>query len=357
MIKTWRQRLTETWATIDALRAPVGQVNALKAYHANLTSNQREQVSQAMAQGDYAVNPLGKPMEKSLRAYRRALILVLMAKSNSGNFATDLQRAQAALQANTTSDMAQQRVRNELTDLPTAVLTMLARGNADENWAGWDGTMHRPLLAGCAIGRRGANGPGTLGCFVTRGADVFILSNRHVLYQAGAASLGADTDLIQPPHQLGGSYFDVVADTVEDDPVHDAAIARVRTGITCSNTTPEGIAITGAGVARFDHLVTKRGCATRARRGVVVEENSANVDNGTHTLVDQLLVEIDALDPHHGRIFQIQGDSGSVILNHANQVVALAHGQFGAAGVQATHIAPILAHFGVQVLVGQMVAP
>ncbi len=352
-MKNWQTRLRETWAFIDGRGFPVAQVNALKAYHNALTAQQRQQVSVAMAQGGYNAGVV-KAMEKVNRHWRRTLILVLMARMNSGVPANDLQAALAALALNLPPTEAEKRVRAELKDLPSAQLAVQMMAPTNINWGGWDGAMHRPLLAGCNIGRRGANGPGTLGCFVTNPAGhVFILSNRHVLRQAGSN----DNEIIQPAHQLGGSYFDEVAAFFAEFPSHDAAIARVRTGIVCDNTTAEGVAITGSNAAALGP-VTKRGCASRARRGTVTNVAAPNVAALGHTLQDQLLIDIDPLlDPTPGLTFQIQGDSGSVVLNGANEVVALMHGQSGATGGQATHIAPILAHFNVQVLVGQVVAP
>jgi hypothetical protein len=273
-IKTWKGRLSETWTYLEDSKFPAWQLAALKAYHDRLTDQQRKAVSEAMEQGAYVTQQ--KVAEKLYRHARRALILVLMAKANTGTPANDLARARQALSANMTDDQALQRLKLELGDLQQALTAMYTRGLADMDWGGWDGEMHRPLLAGCAIGRRGANGPGTLGCFVTRGNDVFILSNRHVLRQA---AVNNDDDAIQPAHQLGGSYHDVVATVVDVDADHDAAIAQVKRGITCRNVTPEGTQITGSAVAGLGDPVTKRGCATRLRHGNVAHSNAEDVNS------------------------------------------------------------------------------
>lgn len=358
MKKGSQERLDEVWTTIDSLKPTAGSRFALKGYYDAMTAAERKTMSTAMAQGNtYAANPLGKANEKIMRMYRRALILILMAKHNSGVVANDLIAAQAALAGNMTGDQAQTRCVNELPNIQAAILKMHATARADLNWAGWDGRKQRPMLAGCAIGRRGANGPGTLGCFLTDGTGaIYILSNRHVLYQdyaAGGAGPGADALVIQPPHQLGGSYFDDVATLTADDPLHDAAVARVKAGIICSNTTVNGIVIGGSAAATNNGAVRKDGCASRLRHGTITTLNSPNVHNGSVSLTSQMLVDIDAgNDAHVGRIFQIQGDSGSVLIDHNNDVVALMHGQASAVQAQATHIAPILAHFNMQVMVG-----
>ncbi|HUW99184.1 MAG TPA: hypothetical protein VMV40_10190 [Acidiferrobacter sp.] len=358
MKKGSQERLDEMWSTIDSMNPAAGPKFALKAYYDALTAAERTTMSAAMSQGStYAVNPLGKANEKVMRRFRRALILILMAKHNSGVVANDLASAQAALAGNMSGDEARQRCVNELPNVQSAITNMKATARADINWGGWDGRQQRPLRAGCAIGRRGANGPGTLGCFLIDGTGaIYILSNRHVLYQgyaAGGTGPGADNLVIQPPHQLGGSYFDDVATLFADDPVHDAAIARVKAGIICSNTTVNGIVIGGSAAATNNGSVRKDGCASRLRRGIVTTLNSANIFNGSVNLIDQLIVDIDAgNDANPQRIFQIQGDSGSVLIDHNNDVVALMHGQASAVQAQATHIAPILAHFNMQVMVG-----
>ena len=351
-MKNWKTRLKDTWASIDKdYGAKVPQkVQALKGYHDQLTDRQKKAVSEAMGQGAYPeeMKKAEKPMEKAMRVYRRQMILVLMAKAGTGNPDTDLQRAQAALDQSKVGNQAVGRVELELVNLPEIVGMMKQRGSVDDAWDGWDGRRQRPLLAGCAVGRRGSQGPGTLGCFVRRGNDIFILSNRHVLRQDGKA---ADDEIIQPPHGLGGTYYDNIA-TFEDELVsHDAAIAKVHPGIQCMNRTPEGTTIQGSAVAAHNGAVTKEGCATRQRHGTVINVNSRDVPTAQGQLQDQLLIERDdALDAHGGRTFQVQGDSGSVVLDHQNRVVALLHGQGTASQGQATHITPILTHFNVTIL-------
>lgn len=362
MYKTDAARLTEVWITIRSI-APANSApeQAVLAYYNNMTATQRKAMSAAMSQGAYAPNLAGTANEKNLRKYRRALILILMSKRNSGVVTNDQILALNALAANMTGDQAEQRCRVELMNTPQAIGQMIMRQFADINWGGWDGTRQRPLLAGCAIGRRGANGPGTLGCFLTDGAGaIYILSNQHVLHQhynAGGNVLAADDNIIQPPHQLGGSYLDDVAVLHAVDAVHDAAIARVKPGITCSNTTVNGIAIGGSAIAANNGAVRKDGCASRLRHATVTNAASPNVNNGTTQLTHQLLVDIDvANDAYQNRIFQIQGDSGSVLIDANDNVVALMHGQASAVQGQATHITPILTQFNLQVMVGVHVA-
>jgi hypothetical protein len=362
MNKNWKTRLTETWDEMDKDKTsfPAARLQTIKDYHANLTDPQRKTVSEAMAQGEYGVAKADRPAEHIYRKYRRMLILILTAKANTGAPANDVVRASQALAASMIGDQAVSRCRFEMQDVAAAVQKVKDTMGVDSNWGGWDSVRRRPLLAGCSIGRRGSNGPGTLGCFVRRGNDVFILSNRHVLYQLGSGAIPVDDDreVIQPPHQLGGTFFDSVAEVVELDGDHDAAMARIKSGIVCINRTPEGVDIAGSGAAGPKAAVWKRGCASGVRKGIVTEPKSADVATPGFLLKNQLIVTRDNdLDAYRDRVFQIQGDSGSVLLNHANQVVALLHGREGATGAQGTHIGPILARFGVTVLVGSYTAP
>lgn len=374
MSKNWNTRLTETWAFIDSISgAPATTITALKTYHNNLTAAVQRAVSNAMAQGDYTHAKPGiltwgntrtqmetdRATEKDRRAYRRAMILILMAKQNSGVPMNDLNRAVAAVPTNVTGE-AKERVLAELKDLQTSIIQMKAGGQVNDiNWAGWDGTKRRPLLAGSSIGRRGSLGPGTLGCFVNIGTDVYILSNAHVLRQASLGTTMTDDEIIQPPHQLGGSYFDVVAEFHAELTTHDAAVAKVVSGISCTNATVQGVAITGSAAAGPGGAIIKSGCATRERKGTIANLNAPNVNtSATTTLVDQLLIDRDdTLDASPHEKFQVKGDSGSVAIDHNGRVVALLHGQAGGTSVQGTHIDPILNYFGATVFAGTQVAP
>lgn len=371
-MKKWRTRLQETWDRIDGIHGvPVGKVNALKIYHNGMTDPEKKLVSEAMAQGAYTHGKPGiftrgnardqmqqdRKTEKVRRAYRRAMILIFMANHASGNVQNDLNAALQAVPPNVTGE-AVHRVKAELMNLNQAILQMKAGGQVrDFNWNGWDGTRQRPLLAGCSIGRRGAKGPGTLGCFVTIGLDVFILSNRHVLQQAGEGGL-VDAEIIQPPHQLGGSYYDDVATFHADFPNHDAAIVKVKSGIWCNNTTVQGTAILGSAVATLNGVVKKSGCATGERCGQISNIIAPAVQTQNIQLIHQLLIQRDdILDLLPNETFQMKGDSGSVVLDNNNMVVALLHGQVGATVAQGTHIAPILMNFNAAVLVGNQQAP
>jgi len=194
-------------------------------------------------------------------------------------------------------------------------------------------------------------GPGTLGCFVTIGGDVYVLSNAHVLQQQGST----DNEILQPPHVCGGTYYDVIADFQSAENRFDAAVARVRAGIVCDNTTPQGTAITGSALAVNGMAVTKYGVATRHRVCTVTNDNAPNVVANIATLQQQIIVDTEVND-RRAYALQVPGDSGCVLIDNIGAVVALCHGQFGLNQVQATKIGPILAHFNAQILVGTQTA-
>ena len=342
MSKSWKKRLNETMGHIttqNAIKAP-----AILAYINGLTVPERKLVSAAMAQGSYNANPMGKAMEKFERVYRRALLLVVCARSNSGVAANDLQRGLVAYNANP-GQSGKSLLDAELSQLAQGQLMLVARGQGvDTTWGGWDGRRQRPLLAGCAIGQRGPNGPGTLGCFVMLAGEIYILSNMHVLKKQTAA----DTGILQPAHITGGTYFDDIATYYQGEPLLDAALGRVKAGVTCSNTTPEGTSISGSNRNLIiNDPLRKRGVATRARRGKHLGDNPTAIARGDLgapiVMTNQILIE-QADDDVSNFGFQVPGDSGSIVINAAGEVVGLLHGQVptNRAQGQATKIGAIL---------------
>lgn len=340
--KNWNTRLTQTMAVItgmNAVKAP-----AIQTYINGLTVPNRKLLSAAMEQGGYNANPMGKPMEKMERSFRRALLLVVTAKANTGVPANDLVRGVTAYNANQ-GQAGKDLLKAELSNLADSVMQLVGRGvGVGPAWVGWDATRQRPLLAGCAIGQRGTNGPGTLGCFVRLNGAIYILSNMHVLKKTGVV----DTAILQPSHLLGGGYSDDVATYFDGEPTLDAALARVATGISCQNVTPEGMVIAGSSRNMgFGDPVRKRGVATLARLGENLGANPAQINRNDLgapvVMTDQILIQQDDADPSPWG-FQVPGDSGSIVVNANGEVVALMHGQVpGDLAVgQATSIGAIL---------------
>lgn len=374
-MKSKDKRELEIIATLRGV-AGVDQngIKNLEDWFATLAKPEREILHNSLHQGKYTANKSGffasqteinlHAAEKSLRQLKRALTAVMVAKSMQSSpglpFATHIQQANTT-GANTLFTVYG-RIKAELVSFDNSRQALIGTNIALSNWTGWEPGKYRPLKVGCNIGRRGANGPGTLGCFVTIGNNIYILSNQHVLAQLSIDNATADDVVIQPAHQCGGSFFDTIADGIINEPTLDAAIAKVQTGIYCDPTTLEGRAITGSGAVQPNSIVYKRGCGSKARIGLVIDTNSANVPKpGNITAVSQFLVRTDASDPsiRLNYPFQVQGDSGSVVMDAAGRVVGLLHGQVaGQPNVgQATHIAPILTRFGCQILTQARLAP
>ncbi len=351
-IKTWKGRLNEIWTFIKAQNPQAGVVTALEGYVNGLTDANKKLLSNALSQGTYDAG-VTKADEKTNRQFRRALGLILTARAGSGTAAVDLQRGLAAVAAHRAPADIQNRVKQELQNRDLAQMQLMMRQQgASPQWVGWDPTKQRPLKVGCAIGRRGTNGPGTLGCFVERGGNIYILSNYHVLMQGGST----DNEIVQPAHMTGGSYFDVVADYTDGDQTLDAAIAQVRGGLQVENVTPEGFAINGSsnGVA-LNQTVHKRGAATRNRVGEITDAAAANqvrpdLNNATCTHLFKIERD-DNLDAFATEGIQVPGDSGSAVCDALGRVIGLMN-TAGAGCGYATLIQPILTRFNVTILGG-----
>lgn len=376
MWKTQDAREQEILATLKAVAGvDPARVDAIEAWFMTLSSRERNTLHDSLSRGNYtnakpgllASNKAQKiqahDTEKLTRKYMRALVAVMVAKSMYDQPNQNLQFHIQRSGSTGATDMfaAQFRIKSELTDFDQSRTKLINTNQSLNTWEGWERSKCRPLLVGCNIGRRGANGPGTLGCFVTIGHDIYILSNEHVLNQGGIDNMQADDQVIQPAHQCGGTFFDVIADSIRTAPDLDAAIAKVVSGTRCSPSTAEGRRITGSGAVQVDQIVYKRGCASKARIGLVTNANSPNVNKPGTVAVNQFLVRTHDTDPQAAQNipFQVQGDSGSVVLDAANRVVGLLHGQApGHPNIgQATHIGPILARFNCQILTNDAVAP
>jgi hypothetical protein len=329
--KLWNTRLTETMAVINKMNPTKGK--AVQDYINSLTVPNRKLLSEAMAQGGYAANPQGKAMEKDERASRRALLLVLTTQANTGVPANDLERGKAAYRDNPGAQ-GKTLLAAALSDLDANIIQMqngrvAVRADDAATWTDWDGTRQSPLLAGCAIGQRGTNGPGTLGCFVRYRNEIYILSNMHVLKKQSVT----DTAILHPPHLLGGTYYDEIATYADGEPTLDAALARVKPGVKCENRTPEGTVIRGFNSSPNPHdPVFKRGVATRERQGEILGPNPKPirrtnlVPKKVVVMTDQILVQ--QADSDTSRyFFQVEGDSGSTVIDEDGKVVALMHGR------------------------------
>src|SRR5579883_24861 len=271
MIKTWKGRLAETLAIIETeeknQQGNGSITQAIKDFVARMSDAQRKELSESMAQGKYAKGvPQG--VEQVNRKYRRALILIYAVRCGLGVTEAIQYAKREVARFGDVQDLSN-RVRQELKDHAQRLTSIRNQLGQPATWAGWDVTKYRPLLAGAAIGRRGAHGPGTLGCFVRKNGHIYILSNHHVLQQKGSS----DKEIIQPAHEVGGSYTDVVAIYEDGEPTLDAAIARVVAGIRVDNRTPGGAGFVIQGKSdsvRDGMAVKKAGACTGKRYGNII---------------------------------------------------------------------------------------
>lgn len=343
--------------------------DAIETLVRGLTGAQSDRLSDALAHGAYRNAKPGirtrgdarrqanqaRENEADERQLRRALILVYTVKSTRP-FDVALNAAIQATGQITAAGIfdLHARLGHELTNTLARIAGVRLQ-IMQRQWQGWDQQVYRPLRAGAAIGQRGEPGPGTLGCFVERNGEIFILSNLHVLRQ----NHNGDDEIIQPPHMVGGSYLDVVADYVDGETTLDAAIARVRRGVQVQNRT------TGAGA--FDiqgHVVgtvtgqqiLKCGCSTGQRRGLVNDANPFQTPprnmHGIGVTNHQIKVERDPVNDQQANVdFQVQGDSGTAICDLNGAVLGLLNVKHPTDGTAlATLIDPILQRFNVNIL-------
>ena len=192
-----------------------------------------------------------------------------------------------------------------------------------------DSASYRPIQGGIQITNiRGTSlgGQGTLGCLAQRNSDDswVILSNHHVLY----FSDGEDGDKIGQPLVTCSwcCQANVIAENVDKDESLDCAIASVVDDISIQNVIVEIGDIVGTNSPVNGERVRKRGARTGYTSGTISfispSDNQITINpnpNGGP-----------ADDPggcnnfESGvNLFAYHGDSGSVVVNDDNEVIAL----------------------------------
>ncbi|ASC71890.1 hypothetical protein XM38_028440 [Halomicronema hongdechloris C2206] len=191
---------------------------------------------------------------------------------------------------------------------------------------------YRPIKGGIRINNfrnTGVGGGGTLGCLAKLDADDswVILSCHHVLY-------GQDGDEIGQP-LVGCSWCcktNVIAENFDKDKIRDAAIAKVKDDISLKNIILEIGNIQGTGVIPgvaspvSGERVRKRGSTTGLTSGEI-----SYIDPGTSEITIRPNPNGGPADNPGGctnyvsgvNIFAYHGDSGSVVVNDNNEVIAL----------------------------------
>jgi len=213
----------------------------------------------------------------------------------------------------------------------------------------------RPARPGVSIGHYNITA-GTFGCLVKRGAEVFILSNNHVLADINKAKLG--DAILQPGKYDGGTEADKIAELVEFVPIEfgsdgggtspggcsgliaslldlfglqptptrsinepganhvDCAIAKP---LSADLVKPDILQIgtpTGVGTVTLGTAVQKFGRTTSYTQGSIIQVDvtaTVDYDGPTATFQGQLMA---------GAMSQ-GGDSGSAVLDNQKRVVGL----------------------------------
>ncbi|MEV4052830.1 hypothetical protein AB0J55_16740 [Amycolatopsis sp. NPDC049688] len=209
-----------------------------------------------------------------------------------------------------------------------------------------DGTKYRPLVGGSRIEvDLTGSGFGTLGCFLRHTTDanrVFALTNFHVVSvreaggtrilrspTANSTQVGNPTNSTSSTKCCDDTFGVFVAGS--KDTVRDAALVQLRPG-TQYLAEVVGIGrltgthdITVAEAATGTYQVRKRGARTLLTGGVVEAINTTHTTGGfTRTNVTVVRPNPNAAIPATGTTyFSDSGDSGSVVVNAAAEVVAL----------------------------------
>jgi hypothetical protein len=222
------------------------------------------------------------------------------------------------------------------------------------------GTFARPVPFGVSIGNENECAAGTLGARVTKGGNVYILSNNHVLARQNAGNPGED--ILQPGRYDTSPQCSIPANSSigqlsqfvqikfdGSDNTVDAALASTTTGNVGNATFSGGYGLPNSTTrsATINMAVQKCGRTTGCTHGTVASVNATvNVqyEGGVAKFVNQVVVS--------GKrgAFSKAGDSGSLIVtddNNANPVALLFAGsQTSTIG---NPIGPVLSALGVTI--------
>jgi hypothetical protein len=180
---------------------------------------------------------------------------------------------------------------------------------------------HTFLRGGISIGNLLLGGSGTLGVsvFDNKTGQEMILSNWHVL--CGSATCQPGEPIIQPGAFDSGTQADLVAQLVRAvlSSNVDAAIAQPLGERPLFKEVWDIGFVEATNVAQLGAVVTKSGRSSGFTAGTV-SDISADVDvngypGGAHHFVDQIVID--------GNNISIPGDSGSVWVNDASEVIGL----------------------------------
>ena len=216
----------------------------------------------------------------------------------------------------------------------------------------------RPVPIGVSTGNRGECSAGTIACRVTKGQNVYALSNNHVYALENDAQL--DSKVVQPGLYDTGCTFDennVIGTLAKYVKIEfdgsqntvDAAIASTDTD-QLGNATPSngyGTPKSATAEAEWGMSVQKYGRTSSLTKGTVTGINATvkvGYDSGTALFVGQIIVE-------SRRAFIKPGDSGSLLVTAGgnNPVGLLFAGTGNGKLAVANQIDEVLGAFGVSI--------
>lgn len=194
----------------------------------------------------------------------------------------------------------------------------------------------RPAPGGVSIGHCGVVHAGTLGCLVTRGGQLFVLSNNHVMGLTNASPLGAK---IPQPGRLDGGKCpqDVIASLTQFIPISfnqqvcnsvDAAIAHTAPNLVDRRILRTGgarVPLTAPVLApSFGLDVIKSGRTTETTVGKIDALNVTVLVNYGNAGVAKFCGQFRVKGVGSSIPFSKAGDSGSLVTKRAtNQPVGL----------------------------------
>lgn len=211
-----------------------------------------------------------------------------------------------------------ERIPDEIHGVKTDVLTV----TIDTPQA--DTSKYRPIKGGIQIGN-GSGEVGTLGCLARRnaGGDVVVVSNHHVLL-AGDVTVADDVDVGQPDYSAccccGCNKIGKVLDG-DIGGLVDCAIASVDSDVERVHQIAEIGAVAGTDTAVVGDVVRKRGRTSGLTSGSVIDVSYVTSSTAGHSFTDQIRIAPSGTGP-----FVSPGDSGSAVVDEANNVVGIVWG-------------------------------
>lgn len=200
-----------------------------------------------------------------------------------------------------------------------------------------DSSEHRPVTGGVQIGN-GKGHVGTLGCFARFTSDdtLVLLSNQHVLYSDGAV---AGDKIGQPDIDnkcccccayVDGEIGTILSPSFNNSTV-DCAIASVNSGIATdyilsNSMTASELHLDGTDVAVVGDIVRKIGRTSGLTQGRVRSINGPTSGKTGQIFIRPVETETYTEETNGKKAFSDSGDSGSIIIDEANNVIGLLWG-------------------------------